>query len=216
MNDSTAKPPGLILHSAAWYDLVVWLATFGRERAFRDKLVSLAQLKPGDAVLDVGCGTGTLAIAARRRVGPTGAAYGVDASPEMLARARKKAGRAGIEVTFQLGAAQALPFPDARFDAVLSTIMLHHLPRPSRQECAREMRRVLRPGGRVLAVDFAAPGQERKTLLDHLHRRHGHVDFSEIIAVLGRAGLDVVETGAVGFRGMRYALGTVGSDNRQP
>ena len=60
-------PLGAVLHAAAQYDLTVWLATLGRERAFREKILRLARLQPGQTVLDVGCGTGTLAIAAKGR-----------------------------------------------------------------------------------------------------------------------------------------------------
>jgi ubiquinone/menaquinone biosynthesis C-methylase UbiE len=124
---------------------MVWLFTLGRERAFREQILGFANLAPGEAVLDVGCGTGSLAIAAKRHVGPTGAVYGIDASPEMLARAGKKAVKIGLDVVFRNGAAQALPFADGQFDAVLSTLLLHHLPRTARQQCASEMRRVLNP-----------------------------------------------------------------------
>jgi SAM-dependent methyltransferase len=78
-----------------------------RERVFREKVLRLARLQPGEAVLDVGCGTGTLAIAAKRQVGPTGTVYGIDASPEMLARAEKKARKAGVEVVLKNAMAQA-------------------------------------------------------------------------------------------------------------
>src|SRR5262245_28455544 len=120
---------GRVLHRAAWYDLTVWLMTFGRERKMRERWLDLARLAPGEAALDIGCGTGTLAIAAASRIAPGGAVHGIDPSPSMLARARAKARKAGAEVTFQEAAAEALPFPDARFDVVLSTVMLHHLPR---------------------------------------------------------------------------------------
>lgn len=200
---------GLILHAAAGYDFLVWLATFGRERDLRERMLRLARLEPGEAVLDVGCGTGTLAIAARGRVGQSGEVCALDASPEMIARARKKARRAGVDVSFENAFAQSLPYPDARFDAVLTTIMLHHLPKAARQELAREIRRVLKPGGRVLAIDFAAPGPDRKRLLDHIHRRHGHVALEEIVALFGDAGLKVVESGAVGMRDLRFVVATV-------
>jgi ubiquinone/menaquinone biosynthesis C-methylase UbiE len=197
---------GLVLHRAAAYDFFVWLMTGGREGAMRERILKLARLLPGEAVLDVGCGTGTLAIAAKRQVGAAGKVHGIDASPEMLARAGKKAQAAGVDVAFTEAPAQALPFPDASFDAVLTSVMLHHLPRPARAQCAAEMRRVLKPGGRVLAVDFAV--SQEKGLLAHLHQRHGHVKLDDIVALLGAAGLDVKESGVVGFRSLQYALAT--------
>jgi ubiquinone/menaquinone biosynthesis C-methylase UbiE len=199
---------GLILHAAAFYDLTVWLAMFGRERAFREKVLQLARLKPGESVLDVGCGTGTLAIAAKRHVGTSGTVHGIDASPEMIARAEKKAGKAGAEVFFKNAAAQALPFPGAQFDAVLTTAMLHHLPRKARQQCAGEMRRVLKPGGRVLAVEFGLAAHEQKGFLAHFHR-HGHVKLSDVIGLLSEVGLNIVESGSVGIRDLQFVLANV-------
>jgi ubiquinone/menaquinone biosynthesis C-methylase UbiE len=168
-------------------------------------MLDLAYLKPGESVLDIGCGTGTLAIAAKQRVGLTGRVYGVDASPEMLARASGKANRAGVEVVFQNCIAERLPFPDGEFDAVLSTVMLHHLGRKARQQCAHEVRRVLKPGGRVLAVDFARPAQGKKGLLDHFHH-HGYVDLHDLVALLTEAGLNTVESGAAGIGDLQFAL----------
>src|SRR5205823_7455526 len=132
--------------------------------AFRKRIIELARLIPGESVLDVGCGTGTLAILAKQYVGRTGSVHGIDASPEMIARAKRKALKAGVEVAFKIGIVETLPFPVATFDAVLSTLMLHHVPRAARQEAAREMRRVLKRGGRLLAVDFGAAGPRRKGL----------------------------------------------------
>ena len=120
--NSHSKAPGLVLRHAELYDFTVWLMTLGRERAFREKILRLARLRPDESVLDVGCGTGSLAIAARRHVGPKGVVKGIDASPEMLARAERKARRAGAVVAFTQAAAQALPFADAEFDVVFSTV----------------------------------------------------------------------------------------------
>ena len=195
---------GIVLHSAAGYDWLVWLATLGRERAFREKLLRLAHLGPGESVLDVGCGTGTLAIAAKRVAGAAGRVHGIDASPEMIARAERKATKAGVEVVFQNALAQALPFPDAQFDVVLSTVMLHHLTRKVREQAAAEMRRVLKPGGRVLAVDFGGNTAKKKRLLNHFHRRHGHVALSDILALLGEAGLKIIESGEMGVRDLHF------------
>jgi ubiquinone/menaquinone biosynthesis C-methylase UbiE len=200
-------PSGLVLHAAARYDLTVWLMTFGRERAFREKTLRLARLAPGESVLDVGCGTGTLAITAKRLVGPTGTVCGIDASPEMIDRARKKARKAGVDVVFENAAAEALPYPDAQFDVALSTVMLHHLPRKGRERCAREMRRVVKPGGRVLAVDFASSARDGGGLLGRFHR-HGHVDLGDIVALLSGAGLDRIDSGAVGIGNLQFVLAT--------
>ena len=199
------KSPGLIIRWPARYDWLVWLLTLGRERAFREKLVALARLAPGEAVLDVGCGTGTLAITARRQVGPSGTVHGIDASPEMIARAERKARTADVEVAFKIGSAQNLPFADAQFDAVTLTVMLHHLPRKGREECAREVRRVLKPGGRALVVDFGGPTRKRKGILAHLHR-HGHVAPGDLTILLNDAGLNIVEKGSIGISDLHYVL----------
>ena len=200
---------GLVLHAAAGYDFLAWVLLRGREREFRDRLVRLARVEPGEAVLDIGCGTGSLAIAAKRRVGPSGLVHGIDASPEMIVRARKKASRAGMEVTFTLAAAEALPFPDGSVDVVLSTLMLHHLPRPTREQCAREVRRVLKPGGRVLAVDFGKPAGRPRSFIDHLHR-HGGVDLGAIRELLQQAQFEIIESGAVGVQDLNFVLARVG------
>ena len=200
---------GRVMHSSArFYDLMVWVITLGRERPFRERLVELARLQPGESVLDVGCGTGTLAIAAKRRVGLQGQVHGIDASPEMIARATRKANKAGVDATFRNAVVEALPFPDGHFDVVLSTLMLHHLPRPTREQSAREIRRVLKPGGRVLAVDFGMPGRRHRGLLGHLHHPRGHVALDSVIELLSAAGLTVVESGPVGFKDLHFTVAT--------
>lgn len=197
---------GRVLHAAAGYDLLVWLFLWGRERAFRERLVTLARLEPGESVLDVGCGTGSLAIAAKRRVGECGVVHGIDASPAMVARAGKKARKAGVDVRFTHGVIESLPVPDGSVDVVLNTVMLHHLPRAAREQGAREMRRVLRSGGRVLAADFGRSTPGEKSLVSRLHR-HGRVDVEEVVGLFNGVGLRVVETGAVGVGGMHFVLG---------
>lgn len=118
---------GLVLHWAAQYDFLVWLVMGGKERGLRERLIQMAHLKSGERVLDVGCGTGTLAIAAKRRCGASSAVSGIDASNEMIARAKKKAVNAGVEIDLQVAICEALPFPTGTFDVVFSTMMLHHL-----------------------------------------------------------------------------------------
>jgi ubiquinone/menaquinone biosynthesis C-methylase UbiE len=208
--NSAPGTKGRVLHSAAAYDVLAWVFMLGRERAFRDRLLDLGHVQSGESVLDVGCGTGTLAIAAKRRVGQAGRVHGVDASPEMIGRATKKARRGNVDVAFVEGVVEALPYPDAHFDVVLSTLMVHHLPRNARRELAREVRRVLKPGGRALVVDFGPTPQGRKSILGHFHR-HGHVALADIIDLMTEAGMRVTESGAVGVRSLHYAIATAPS-----
>ena len=200
---TTPHTHGLVLHWATRYDLIAWLLTHGRERELRERILRLAAPGTGDAILDIGCGTGTLAIAAAPHVGESGEVIGIDASPEMIARADRKAAKAGSSARFQVALAEDLPFTDRRFDVVLSTLMLHHLPRPTRQRCAKEIKRVLRPHGRVLAVDFGA-GNTRG-FLAHFHR-HGHVDVQDIMSTFAEAGLTTTQSGPVGMVDLNFVL----------
>ncbi len=196
----------MIVHWAARYDLLIWFLTLGRERRFRERLLRPARLRDGEAVLDVGCGTGSLAIVARAQVGPSGSVAGVDASAPMIARARRKASRAGLTIDFREAYAEALPFPDASFDVVLSTVMLHHLRRATRAAAVAEMRRVLRPGGRVIVVDFAGAGAAGGGPVAHFHR-HGHVRPRDLIDLVTGAGLEVVEDGGIGKWSLHFVVG---------
>jgi ubiquinone/menaquinone biosynthesis C-methylase UbiE len=194
---------GRILHRAAEYDLLTWLMTGGRERAFRERLLALARVYTGESVLDVGCGTGTLALAAKRCVGATGRVDGIDASADMVARATRKAAKAELDVRFQQAVIEALPFAGAEFDVVLSTVMLHHLPGPAKNEGAREMRRVTKPGGRVFIADFGAPS--RHGILAHLHR-HGHTKPADVLTLLIDAGLEIIDSGPAGMHDLHFTL----------
>jgi ubiquinone/menaquinone biosynthesis C-methylase UbiE len=194
------------LHSAFFYDVVLFFAWFGKEHKFRDRVLELARLTPGESVLDVGCGTGTLAIAAKKKVGLESRVSGVDASQEMIARAERKAIKARVEVQFRNALAEALPFKDEQFDVVLTTVMFHHMAPRVRELAANEIRRVLKPGGRVLVVDFCKPSARKKGLLGHFHGGHGHVKPEDLNALFTGSGLSLVESGALGRMDLRYVL----------
>jgi hypothetical protein len=83
--------------------------------------------------------------------------------------------------------------------------MLHHLPAKVRCQCASEIRRVLKPGGHVLAVDFVTSPAQKKGMVAHFHR-HGHISLSEIAAIFRTDGLSIVESGAVGISGLQFVL----------
>ena len=214
MTSSTSHAAVRAMPSPLRYDLKLWVASRGRERVFRERQLDLAGVASGDSVLDIGCGTGTLAIAAARRVGEKGAVTGVDPSPELLARARKKARRAGLSVTLEVAGGEQLPFPDASFDVVLSSLVFHHLPHNVLRSSALEIRRVLKPGGRLLVVDIGGPQDDgRRTM--HAHAgRHVAFDLDAVALRLPAHGLDVVETGPIesGVRGLErlsYVLAKV-------
>jgi ubiquinone/menaquinone biosynthesis C-methylase UbiE len=206
---STPAPhtKGIVIHWAWRYDLLLWMVSLGRERALRQKQIDLAGIAAGDSVLDVGCGTGTLAIAAKRRVGESGKVYGIDPSPEMIARAKQKARKAGLDLTFDTAAIEAIPFPNATFDVVLSTLMLHHLPDEARPQGIREIRRVLKPGGRLFAVDFGGTESQKHNYIAR-HSSHAHFDIRQLIPELNEAGLGSVTSGKVGFRGLWFVSST--------
>ncbi len=140
------------------YDSYMRLMTLGTERRLREMTVGLAQLKPGDQVLEVGCGTGSLTLAAKRQVGSTGQAYGIDVIPKMIELCRRKAEQAGADPSaFRLGGIDNIPFPEKKFDAVLCSFMIFHMSEQVRRRGIQEIRRVLKPGGRLVVVDLALP-----------------------------------------------------------
>ena len=136
------------------FDFVAAVAV--RDRAIKRRVLACAAIASGEDVLDVGCGTGTLAVAAARAA-PGVTVTGLDADASILVRARKKAAGAGLEIGFDEGRSTALPYADASFDLVLSTLFFHHLPDEEKRQTAAELVRVLRPGGRLVVGDLGRP-----------------------------------------------------------
>jgi demethylmenaquinone methyltransferase/2-methoxy-6-polyprenyl-1,4-benzoquinol methylase/phosphoethanolamine N-methyltransferase len=129
--------------------------SFGQLPAIRRFSIETAALKPGERVLDVGCGPGSLTIPAARKAGRSGHAAGIDASPEMIAVASRKARKQGLDIDFRVAPVESLPFEDGQFDVVLSSLMLHHLPDDVKAQGLAEILRVLKPGGRLIVIDLA-------------------------------------------------------------
>ncbi len=144
---------GQVIHTPKFYELIVWIASRGKERAFRHSITDLVGLQPGEAVLDVGCGTGTQALIAKECVGETGLVSGIEPSLDMVAYARRKAARRGLLVDIQPGVIERLNHPNNAFDVIFCVIVMHHMPDETKLEGIKEMARVLKPGGRLLVVD---------------------------------------------------------------
>lgn len=157
MTQVFAETHGRVIRWARLYDLMVRIVALGREESLRKQTLFLAQLKERDQVLDVGCGTGTLLIAAVSAI-PTLIAHGIDPSLEMIERAKMKAVREGHQIDFEVGAIEEINRKNSSVDVVLSSLMLHHLPPEVRKRGLSEVFRVLRPGGRFVVVDFVGAG----------------------------------------------------------
>ena len=136
------------------YDPAIRLTT--REARFKGMLIEQAELRPGQRVLDLGCGTGTLAIEVKRHE-PEADVSGLDADPEMLEQAECKADAAGVALELTEGYSTELPYEDASFDRVVSTLFFHHLDPAPKRQTAREIARVLRPGGELHVADWGPP-----------------------------------------------------------
>jgi ubiquinone/menaquinone biosynthesis C-methylase UbiE len=192
---SAQETKGLILKGGWRYDLHGWFLDTclfrGQGRELRQRTITLARLQPGEAVLDVGCGTGTLALEAARRVGTSGHVVGIDPGAEQIARARAKAAQRHVPVEFQIGVIEQLAFPDQTFDVVLSTLMMHHLPASIKRQGLAEIARVLKGGGRLVIADFTRK-QDRAGLASRFHA--GGSSIQDLAAFLKEAGFSVVET----------------------
>lgn len=133
------------------YDVVVRVTT--REKTFKAALIEQANFEPGQRVLDLACGTGTLAVWTKLRH-PRVDVTGIDGDPDILAIATRKAFEAGVAVRFDRGLSFELPYADAYFDRIVSSLFFHHLSWRDKERTARELYRVMRPGGELHIADW--------------------------------------------------------------
>lgn len=152
--ETVPQTTGMVLNWGRRYDWVVQIMALGQAGRLRRNTVDFAQIVPGEHILDVGCGTGDLTLRAAERAGSTGQVHGIDPGPEMIATAQRKAAHARVNVDFRVGVIEHLPYPDDAFDVVLSSLMMHHLPADLKPIGLAEIRRVLRPGGRLVIADL--------------------------------------------------------------
>jgi demethylmenaquinone methyltransferase/2-methoxy-6-polyprenyl-1,4-benzoquinol methylase/phosphoethanolamine N-methyltransferase len=187
--EQPAQTEGSLIRWAPYYDFSVNIISLGHAGLLRKMTVDNALIKAGESVLDVGCGTGEVALLAKTRA-KAGKVYGIDPAPEMIAVARSKAARKKLDIDFRVGVIEALPFSDSSIDVVTSSLMMHHLPDDLKVRGLAEIYRVLKPGGRLLIADFLRP---TGSFINHLfiaftrHRglKNGMEDLSKLLREAG-------------------------------
>lgn len=168
------------------YDLVVRLTV--REKKFKKALVELANFADGQSVLDLACGTGTLAVLIKE-THPKVEVTGIDGDAKILAIAEKKAIKKGVSVQFDEGLSFELPYANESFDRVVSSLFFHHLTRADKLKTLRGVLRVLKPNGELYVADFGSPAN---VLMEIVSR--------------GIELLDSTETTADNFKGLLPSL----------
>jgi len=177
-----------------FYDLFTWLLGV---RTVHNVLMRQSVIEAGHQLLEIGCGTGNLAILAKR-LNPDAQVVGIDPDPKALMRARRKAQRSGSVLQFDQGFSEELPYPDASFDRVLSAFMLHHVEPDAKLLAIQEAFRVLKSGGSLHLVDFEQVPQQvphhggglHGFLASIIHARHGSSPQQVVLGLMRDAGFE--------------------------
>jgi ubiquinone/menaquinone biosynthesis C-methylase UbiE len=155
------------------------------------KLIHQAAIGPDHRVLEIGCGTGNMALLAKA-LNPAAQVAGIDPDPKALSRARRKAQRRQTPVQFDPAFSEDLPYGDASFDRVLSAFMLHHVKPDAKPLTLREAFRVLKPGGSLHLADFEEgerpSGGFHGLIASTLHSRHGSSPRHVVLDLMSEAG----------------------------
>lgn len=213
MSSETTEPPRKDFLPAAGHDVFLPLydplvSFLGFDRARRE-LLSQANINPGQHILDIGSGTGTLAVLLKRHYSDV-QVVGLDPDPKALRRAKTKLRRAGVSVQLDQGFADELPYREESFDRVLSSFMFHHLEGQDREKTLKEVLRVLKPGGSFHLLDFVSDHGSHGFLhrLVHSHAELKHNTDERILQLMSRAGFtnaEKVRAGSMFFGVLRTA-----------
>lgn len=168
------------------YDWVVRLTV--REKKFKTALIGQANFADGQRVLDLACGTGTLAVL-MKEAHPKVEIIGIDGDAKILATAKRKASKKGVDIQFDEGLSFELPYTDESFERVVSSLFFHHLTRDNKLKTLREVLRVLKPEGELHIADWGLPS-----------------NFLMKVASRGIELLDGVETTQDNFKGLLPSL----------
>lgn len=206
--DSSPRTAGSTMNCASFYELGNVLL-FGLDRRLWSMVLEIADVSTGEKLLDVGCGPGRLVLAAAEALGASGEAHGLDAAPNMIKVARRKAARAGVDARFHLSAFEELPFEDGYFDVITSTFVMHHLPGEVQRKGFAEARRVLKPGGRFVAVDLESPesGLHGMLVRAFFGRHLGRAKIADSVDLLREAGFTDLESGRTTVSWLSFVRG---------
>ena len=168
----------------------------------RTTILQHSGINAGDRVLDVGCGTGGLTLAAAELATSDGDVYGTDASAKMIAVAKRKAMKSSSEVIFSVDLIENISFPDNHFDVVLNSLVMHHLPESLKAAGFSEIYRVLRPGGQMLIIDIESSSnrsvlQRISSLIVNLHggQKAMQDNVKNLVPLAEAAGFSDVQVG---------------------
>lgn len=190
------------------FDKASELLGFGN--SFRKRVVDMAEIKDGERILDVGCGTGSLLIEIKNKY-PKAEVVGIDPDPNILHIAHNKLEQAGVNAQLKQGVVQELPFPTSSFDLVTSTLVFHHLPTEVKRQAIKEIYRVLKENGRFLLADFGKPGTMLSYVLLNLGsifdgRNNMRANLGgKLPSFLQEAGFQVTDLGRR-YRGVQFLL----------
>jgi ubiquinone/menaquinone biosynthesis C-methylase UbiE len=168
-----------------------------REETFKRKLIARADIQPGQHVLDLGCGTGTLTLMLKQSA-PQAHIVGVDGDADVLSIAKAKSEQAGADIQWDHGLAFDLPYPDNSFDVVVSSLVIHHLISTDKVRAFKEVHRVLRPGGQFRILDFgrsfSALTRVQTFIMQNLEEARDNFN-GRILPILKEAGFDSASEG---------------------
>lgn len=197
-----AMPSFIVRH----YDLLWRVLSMGRAEQTHLATLELAEFQTKDDVLDIGCGTGALILAAEQRLGATGKLVGLDVEPGMIAQAKAKADKLKSSATFAQGEITAIPYPDNSFDVVTSSLMLHHVPEEEHAAGFAELHRVIRPGGRVVVADINLAQRSSVSRAHGVRQPTTDTVQRDVPSRLEAAGFEVLRSGKHRLKALSYVV----------
>lgn len=191
-----------------YYDWITNIVTLGKISKMHQSTLSLVQLQAGDSILDVGCGTGKLILAAEQIIGHGGTAVGLDVESGMVEQAKRHALKSSSHAQFEVASIDQIPYPDNSFDVVVSTLVYHHLTETQKTAGFAELKRVLKLNGRLLIADLNPNRRSLATSLPGHNQleREDHV-LTEVTAHMQKIGFTNIEAGEHPFKQLSYAIG---------